>query len=195
MDTLVLSPEYEPINQITWQAAVIALLGDRGENIEVLEEYEDRECRSVTFSIKIPAVIRYISGKCVKKRGVRFSRENVYTRDKGRCQYCRRKVARPEATYDHVVPRAKGGQTRWENIVIACVPCNQCKGELQVSCGKKSCAKCRGRKVPMQLLAKPVKPKYLPETLRLTFTKSTVPKQWTTWLRSVTYWHADLDED
>lgn len=55
MDTLVLSSTYEPINQISWQAAVIAVLG--GRPVEVLEVYEDREVRSVTFSMKIPAVM------------------------------------------------------------------------------------------------------------------------------------------
>ena len=181
MDTLVLSAAYEPINQITWQAAVVAVLGDRP--VEVLEVYEDREVRSVTFSMKIPAVIRYIKGKIGKRRGVRFSRENVYTRDKGRCQYCSRKVSRAEATYDHVVPRAKGGRTRWENIVIACVPCNSGKAN----------------RTPMEaglrLVAAPVKPKYLPETLRLTFTKEKVPGQWKVYLRSVVYMHGELETD
>ena len=61
LDTLVLSAAYEPINQISWQAAVVAVLG--GRQVEVLEVYEDREVRSVSFSMKIPAVIRYIAGK------------------------------------------------------------------------------------------------------------------------------------
>lgn len=181
MDTLVLSPTYEPINQISWQAAVIAVLG--GRPVEVLEVYEDREVRSVTFSMKIPAVIRYIAGKIGKRRGVRFSRENVYTRDKGRCQYCSRKVSRVEATFDHVVPRAKGGKTRWENIVIACVPCNSRKANRTPE------------EAGVRLASAPVKPKYLPETLRLTFTKEKVPEQWKSYLRSVVYMHGELETD
>jgi 5-methylcytosine-specific restriction endonuclease McrA len=183
VDTLVLSPAYEPINQITWQEAVVALFGPRGDNIEVVETYEDRDIRSVTFSIKMPAVIRYISGRCIKKRGVRFSRENVYTRDKGRCQYCNLAVKRPEATYDHVVPRTLGGQTRWENIVIACVDCNQRKGGRTPDQAR------------MRLVATPVRPKHLPETLRLTFTRATVPMPWRQWLRNVAYWHDELEQD
>ena len=181
MDTLVLSPSYEPINQISWKAAVLAVLGDRP--IEVLEYYEDREVRSVTFAMKVPAVIRYLAGKCIRKRGVRFSRENVYTRDKGRCQYCGINVARPEATYDHVKPRAQGGPTRWENIVIACVPCNQHKGGRTPE------------QAGMFLMTKPAKPKYLPETLRLSFTKANVPGQWRDYLRNVVYMHGELETD
>lgn len=181
MDTLVLSPEWEPINQISWQDAVLAVLGDR--NVEVIEEYEDRYCRSVTFSMKIPAVIRYAAKVVGKRRGVRFSRENVYTRDKGKCQYCSLKVSRPEATYDHVLPRTQGGQTRWENIVIACVPCNQRKGGRTPEQAR------------MRLAVKPVKPKYLPETLRLTFTKKNVPGEWRQYLRSVVYMHGELETD
>jgi 5-methylcytosine-specific restriction endonuclease McrA len=181
MDTLVLSSAYEPINQISWQSAVIAVLGDRP--VEVLEVYEDREIRSVNFSMKIPAVIRFIAAKIGNKRGVRFSRENVYTRDKGRCQYCTGKVTRREATYDHVVPRSRGGKTRWDNIVIACVACNSHKANRT------------SQEARMRLMSTPVKPKYLPDTLRLTFTRATVPGQWLSYLRSVVYMHGELDSD
>jgi 5-methylcytosine-specific restriction endonuclease McrA len=181
LDTLVLSAAYEPINQISWQAAVVAVLG--GRQVEVLEVYEDREVRSVSFSMKIPAVIRYLAGKIGRHRGVRFSRENVYTRDKALCQYCSRKVSRAEATYDHVVPRANGGTTRWENIVIACVACNNRKANRTPE------------EVGMRLAAAPVKPKHLPETLRLTFTKERVPGEWKAYLRSVVYMHGELETD
>ncbi len=181
MDTLVLSHTWEPINQISWKDAVLAVLGDR--NVEVIEEYEDRMVRSVTFEMKMPAVIRYLAKKTGKRRGVRFSRENVYTRDKGRCQYCAKKVSRPEATYDHVVPRAQGGLTRWDNIVIACVPCNQRKGGRTPE------------QAGVRLLTQPQKPKYLPETLRLTFTRKTVPGQWRNYLQSVVYMHGALESD
>lgn len=180
---LVLDYKWEPIGQITWKQAVLAVLGDRGENVVVVEEYEDHEVRSVTFSMKIPAVIQYIGDKLKKKKGVRFSKENVFTRDKGKCQYCGHKIARPEATYDHVVPRTQGGQTRWDNIVIACRSCNQKKG---------------GRtpvQARMRLLTEPVRPKYLPETMRLTFTRTTVPQEWKDYLQTVVYacdMHGDL---
>ena len=66
--------------------------------------------------------------KVRKRRGIRFSRANVYQRDGYRCQYCRQKFSARELSYDHVVPRAAGGRTCWENIVTACRPCNTRKG-------------------------------------------------------------------
>lgn len=180
MQTLVLSPEWEPISQVSWQRVVRLILRGR---VEVLEEYEDRYIRSETWEIKLPSVVRLLKWVNGKRRGVRFSRENVYTRDKGRCQYCQIKLARAESTYDHVLPRTQGGKTRWENIVIACVPCNQRKGgRTPVQAG-------------MKLVVEPTKPKYLPETLRLTFTRSKTPESWKAYLRSVVYWNGEIDPD
>lgn len=181
MDTLVLSAGYQPINQISWQDAVCAVLGDRA--VEVLEVYEDREVRSVTFSMKIPAVIRYLKSKATKRRDVRFSRENVYTRDRGKCQYCFKHVARAEATYDHVTPRAAGGKTRWNNIVIACVPCNSAKGNRTPGQAR------------MPLKKAPVKPKWLPETFRVTVAIPKIPGQWKNYLRDIVYMHGELESD
>ena len=125
METLVLSAWYEPVARISWQRAVTLLFAGK---VEVVDEYEDREVRSVTLAIKMPSVVRFLRGLRAKKKGVKFSRENVYARDTGRCQYCGEKVSRPEATYDHVVPRAQGGRTSWENVATACAPCNLKKG-------------------------------------------------------------------
>jgi hypothetical protein len=61
------------------------------------------------------------------KKGVRFSRQNMYLRDLYQCQYCSDTFEHHELTIDHVIPRAKGGKTNWENCVAACVPCNQKK--------------------------------------------------------------------
>ena len=180
MLTLVLSPEWEPINQIGWKTVVRLLLKER---IEVLEEYTDKVIRSETWEVKLPSVVRLLKWAGGRRRGVRFSRENVYTRDKGRCQYCRKRLTRPESTYDHVKPRAQGGKTRWENIVIACVVCNQRKGGRTPA------------QAGMHLGQVPVKPKSLPETLRLTFTRSQTPKAWGQYLQSVVYMHGELDSD
>lgn len=180
MMTLVLSPEWEPINQIGWRRVVRLILKGR---IEVLEEYDDHYIRSETWEIKLPSVVRLLEWVKGRRKGVRFSRENVYTRDKGRCQYCLKKLARPEATYDHVVPRTQGGKTRWENIVIACVDCNQRKGGRTPE------------QAGMRLHMEPVRPKYLPETLRLTFTRSQTPESWKNYLRSVVYMHGELEVD
>ncbi len=173
-DTLVLDSSFVPIDRITWQRAVTLLtLG----KVEVVEEY-DREIRSVTFAIKVPAVVRFLLARRRRAKAIKFSRENVYTRDNGSCQYCGHKVPRPEATYDHVTPRSQGGLTRWENIVISCMPCNQKKG------GR------RPEQAGMHLRSEPVKPKKLPDVFHLTFTwRDGMPEVWRTWL----YWHGELE--
>ena len=180
METLVLSQSYEPVARVSWQRAITLIWEGK---VEVVEEYENWTVKSVTLEFKVPSVIRFLKKVFGKKRAVKFSRENVYTRDHGRCQYCSNKLARAEATYDHVTPRAKGGQTRWENIVIACVPCNQKKGGRTPD------------QAGMRLLTVPVKPKKLPDTLRLTFTyQKNMPESWANWLRSVSYWNGELEE-
>lgn len=180
MHTLVLNQSMQPIDQVSWDRAITLLFTDK---VEVLEEYDDWVVRSVTVSIKVPAVIRLLNAVATKKRGVRFSREAVYTRDKGRCQYCSRALKRPEATYDHVLPRRLGGKTNWTNIVIACQPCNTKKGGRTPEQAK------------MRLQVQPIKPKHLPETLHLTLPRGKMPHQWQDYLRDAMYWHAALDED
>src|SRR5262249_5839918 len=90
--------------------------------VEVIDEYEDRFIRSVTFEIKMPSVIRFLRAVRARKRTPKFSRENVYARDSGRCQYCTRKIQRHEATYDHVTPRAPGARPTWGTVASGCVP-------------------------------------------------------------------------
>lgn len=178
METLVLSPGYEPVARVHWQRAVSLLFMGK---VEVVEEYEDQEVRSVTFAIKMPSVVRFLNKITHRKKAIKFSRENVYARDSGKCQYCAKSVPRHEATYDHVLPRSKGGLTTWENIVICCMGCNQAKGHRTPEQAK------------MKLLSHPVRPKKLPE-MRITISwKKGMPDAWATWLRSAHYWNAELE--
>lgn len=181
METLVLNRSYQPVARIPWQRAITLLfLGKVG----LVEAYEEKTIRSVSFEIKVPSVVRFLRMLARRKPVIRFSRENVYARDHGRCQYCQRAVARPEATYNHVHPRSQGGATNWDNIVIACVPCNQKKGGRTPEQAR------------MPLKVKPAKPTKLPDTLRLTFRfQNGMPASWQTWLRDLTYWHGSLEED
>lgn len=78
--------------------------------------------------MKLPAVVRLLySFKTIKKK-VSFTRGNILARDKWTCQYCLGRFSDSELTLDHVVARARGGKTCWENIVACCVPCNSKKG-------------------------------------------------------------------
>jgi 5-methylcytosine-specific restriction endonuclease McrA len=144
--TLLLTPWYTAHKIITWQKAVTMLFGG---DVEVVQEY-DETIRSPSVSMQMPAVVRLKRALGSVKRGVKFSRVNVLVRDGFRCQYCGEKKRVGELNYDHVIPRARGGKTVWENIVAACYPCN----------GKK------GGRTPeqagMRLLSQPSKPKTLP---------------------------------
>lgn len=181
MQTLVLSHAYEPVARVPWQRAITLLWEGK---VEVIEEYENQTVRSVTLEVKIPSIIRFLSKIRDRKRAVKFSRENVYTRDHGTCQYCVKKVPRPEATYDHVTPRSQGGQTRWENVVICCTPCNQKKGGRTPA------------QAGMHLHTVPVKPKSLPDTMRLTFLfEKNVPPSWRQFARDFHYWQDELEHE
>ncbi len=180
METLVLNATYEPVGRVSWQRAITLLFSGK---VEVVEEYEDHKVRSVTFEIKVPAVVRFLRVLKRRKPVIRFSRENVYARDNGKCQYCTKPVSRAEATYDHVVPKAQGGKTCWENIVISCVSCNQAKGGRTPDQAR------------MKLHVVPVRPTKLSHAIRLTFTwEKGMPASWKNWLRDLTYWHGELEQ-
>ena len=78
--------------------------------------------------IRVPRVILLTAFDRVPKRHVRYSRVNVFTRDRYTCQYCGARPPRSQLNLDHVVPRALGGKTSWENVVCSCVDCNRRKG-------------------------------------------------------------------
>jgi 5-methylcytosine-specific restriction endonuclease McrA len=170
---LLLNITYEPLRIINWKKAITLLcLG----KVEVIEEY-GRDIHSVSFSIKLPSVVRLL--KLVKrpKSPVKFSRQNIYARDRYRCQYCGRRHPTEELTYDHVLPKSRGGKTKWENIVTCCVACNRKKG---------------GRTPPeasMRLVRKPVRPTWVP-ALRITVGFKEIPQTW----RDYLYWNIEIVE-
>ena len=83
--------------------------------------------RSVRFAMKIPKVIVLAMYDKLPSKEVKFTRHNVFLRDHYTCQYCREKFGEKELNLDHVVPRDKGGATRWDNIVTSCIRCNNRK--------------------------------------------------------------------
>lgn len=180
METLVLSHSYLPVDRICWQRAVTLWFLDK---VEIVEAYDDRVIRSTSFELEMPAVVRFLHRVRTHLSGFKLSRENVFARDKGRCQYCGTKLTRPTATWDHVVPRALGGRTSWQNIVLSCVQCNQAKGgRLPQQAG-------------MKLRSEPVAPRALPPTFRFTFADpEKVPECWRQYLWDVAYWNCDLEE-
>ncbi|MEM1078402.1 MAG: HNH endonuclease [Pseudomonadota bacterium] len=122
---LVLNADYRPLSYYplslwTWQEAVKAAFLDR---VTILAEYED-VVRSPTTEIRVPSVV-VLKDYVKPQKRVAFTRFNLFLRDQFCCQYC---GAKGDLTFDHVVPRASGGVTSWENVVAACSKCNLKKG-------------------------------------------------------------------
>jgi 5-methylcytosine-specific restriction endonuclease McrA len=114
---------YFPLSTLPWQDAVTAVVKD---HVSVVAEY-DAVVRSPSREMRLPSVIAMRSYVPMPSR-VAFTRFNVFLRDRFRCQYCGEKFPSSQLTFEHVIPRSKGGVTSWENIVAACDPCNLAKG-------------------------------------------------------------------
>lgn len=125
---LILNADYRPLSYFPlsiwpWQEAVKAIFRD---SVTVISEYE-RIVRSPSWEMKLPSVLA-LKEYVPLQRTPAFTRFNVFLRDSWTCQYCAGGFKTHELTFDHVVPRSKGGRTVWTNIVTACQCCNTRKG-------------------------------------------------------------------
>jgi 5-methylcytosine-specific restriction endonuclease McrA len=125
---LVLNADFRPLSYFplsiwSWQDAIKAVFQDR---VNVVSEY-DRVVRSPSQAFRLPSVISLKEYVPAARRPA-FTRFNVFLRDRFECQYCAEAFPAPELTFDHVVPRSRGGRTTWENVVTACSCCNLVKG-------------------------------------------------------------------
>jgi 5-methylcytosine-specific restriction endonuclease McrA len=126
--------------------------------------------RSVNFSILVPRVIRLTYYDKVPKLTLRFNRRNLFARDQNTCQYCGHSHAVGHLSFDHVLPRSRGGKTTWENVVCCCLKCNGRKGDREPE------------EAGMQLIRKPIRPRQNPLlTVKLDNPKYGV---WKTFLKS-----------
>ncbi|HLB03169.1 MAG TPA: HNH endonuclease [Nitrospiria bacterium] len=174
--TLLLNATYEPLRVVDWKKAITLLWQGK---VEVLEVY-DREIRGISITIKLPSVIRLL--KLVKLKethhSVKFSRANIFARDKYHCQYCGQKARTEELTFDHVIPISRGGRKAWENIVTACIACNNRKSGHTPE------------EARMRLIKTPTRPRWSP-TLTITIGLRNFPESW----RDYLYWNVELDVD
>jgi len=165
--TLVLNPYMAPHRICTWFDGICLIV--KG-SVDVLEEYEET-VSSPSVTMQIPAVVRLIRPVATHKKGVKFSRINVFTRDHFTCQYCGTKKGMKDLNYDHVTPRVKGGKTVWENIVTSCYPCNDRKaGRTPQQAG-------------MKLIKQPVRPKVLPLSAP-SIPRGNIPEVWAFYLNA-----------
>jgi len=171
--TLMLDHSFQPVQIVDWKRAVT--LWFQGK-VEVIEEHDD-EIHSVSFSMKIPSVVRmlYVGMKRSKKIPVKFTRANIFCRDAYTCGYCGEKKDTTELTFDHVNPVAQGGRKSWENIITACVECNSRKaGRTPQQAG-------------MRLLKTPKQPVWS-QVLTVTVGIRKTPDSW----RDYLYWNVSL---
>lgn len=110
---------YFPLSLLCWQDAVHAVIAGR---VSVVAEY-DKVARSPSTEIRLPSVVALREYQPLPRR-VAFTRFNVFLRDRFHCQYCGKPFPSSDLTFDHVIPRARGGTTTWTNVVAACEPCN-----------------------------------------------------------------------
>lgn len=150
--TLLLNAGFEPLRVVSWQRAFSLIFQGK---VEILEEYRSK-IRTVSSEYKVPAVIRMRRWVNLKKHApvIRFSRANVYARDDFRCQYCYLIFSEKDLTLDHVHPVVHGGKKTWDNIVTACIRCNQKKGHQSVE------------ESGFVLFKRPKRPQWLPGILR-----------------------------
>ncbi|HZB92142.1 MAG TPA: HNH endonuclease [Stellaceae bacterium] len=125
---LVLNADFRPLSYFplslwSWQETVKAVFLDR---VNIISHY-DRVVRSPSFEMKLPSVIS-LKEYIPTARRPAFTRFNVFLRDRFTCQYCGEDFPSHDLTFDHVVPRSRGGRTVWENVVTACSSCNLLKG-------------------------------------------------------------------
>ena len=152
---LVLNTTFLPINICSWRRAVVLLFKGKADGLE----NGNRSINSGKYII--PLVIKLKEYVPLPYNGVVFTRKNVFLRDNYTCQYCGRTG---NLTIDHIIPRSKGGEDVWENVVTCCVRCNNKKGDRLPE------------EEGMKLLGTPYKP---PSGLYLQITRQTsVPKSW-----------------
>jgi len=176
---LVLNADYRPLSYfplslVSWQEAIKAVVSER---VQVLSEYET-EVHSPSISLKLPSVIALREYVPTNNR-VAFTRFNVFLRDRFCCQYCGQRFPTQELTFDHVMPRSRGGKTSWENVVAACQACNLAKADQMPT--RPGCKPIR----------KPVRPTpYQLQNIGRSFPPNHLHQSW----RDYLYWDSVLED-
>ena len=151
-------------------------------DFESWRDFSDREpdtemVNTISFRVRLPHIIVLALFDRMPRKEVKFTRHNIYERDKNTCQYCGKVFDKKDLNLDHVIPRDRGGQTTWENIVCSCIQCNTRK------------ANHAPHQVGMRLIRKPERPKWRP-FLHITF-KNDHDESWRHFI-DVAYWNVEL---
>ncbi|KAA6231849.1 HNH endonuclease [Chlorobium phaeovibrioides] len=120
---LVLNSSYEPLSVCDAQKAILLLFG--GKAVPVTHHPERFIC-TVTETYPMPSIVRLTVFVRVPYKRIMLNRKNIIRRDAFQCQYCGKTDA--PLTIDHIIPRSRGGEDSWENLITACRRCNSKKG-------------------------------------------------------------------
>ena len=119
---LVLNQDYRALTITSVQRATVLVLLQKAE---LVESEADRFIHSPNLVVPWPSIVRLRAYVSVPYKRILLTRKNILRRDRHHCQYC---GSRDQLTIDHIYPKSRGGQDTWENLVAACVPCNNRKG-------------------------------------------------------------------
>lgn len=175
---LVLNADFRPLSYFplslwSWQEALKAAVAGR---VDVVSVY-NRQVRSPRSVLSLPSVIA-LKDYIPPTRRPAFTRFNLFLRDRFTCQYCGRTLPTQDLTFDHVVPRSRGGISTWENVVTACAPCNLAKANKLP------------REVGMIPLNRPIAPSGSQlQNLGRAFPPNHLHESW----RDFLYWDSELD--
>src|SRR5262245_55061965 len=187
--TLVLNRNWQPVGVATVARSLVMVWNESARVVDP-DDYRlytwsdwskltpregERFLRAVSQRLRVPEVVVLARYDRLPESAVTFSRRNVYKRDHFTCQYCRAQPGSEELTIDHVVPRAQGGVSSWQNCVLACIACNRRKADRTP------------QEARMRLRSKPVRPAWRP-----LYTASAVRiESWSKFV-SEAYWNVEL---
>ena len=195
---LVLNRLWQAVNVCTARRALALLFDGHAQAVlstpdGVFHTYDFREwkdfsqqqphpesIRTVSFRVRVPRVILLLMFDRLPKKEVKFTRHNIFERDKDTCQYCGRVFDRRDLNLDHVIPRDQGGPTTWENIVCSCIECNTRKANRTP------------REAGLRLVRKPKRPKWRP-FVQISFGMQ-YHDSWKHFL-DLAYWNVELGEE
>jgi 5-methylcytosine-specific restriction endonuclease McrA len=140
---LVLNQDYQALTVTSVQRATVLVLLEKAD---LVESNDDRVIRSTTVQLPWPSIVRLRMYVRIPYKRIMLTRKNVMRRDGGKCQYC---GSSDRLTIDHVQAKSKGGIDTWDNLVAACVPCNNKKGNMSLE------------QAGMKLYRKPFRPSYV----------------------------------
>ncbi|MBA7626744.1 hypothetical protein ES703_34200 [subsurface metagenome] len=141
---LLLNQNYEPLTILRVKRAIaLVILG----KVDLIENVDGELLHSISLIYPVPSVIRLKYFVRIKRKEITLTKKNIIKRDNHQCQYCGKKTGM--MTTDHITSKALGGSDSWENLVCACLECNNRKGNRSIGEAK------------MKLTRKPKKPNYL----------------------------------